>query len=95
MSSGLKPFTKSCRFYYKILIIMPGNLLTGPQKFAFHYITFFLFTLGCLLTAVYSRFSIENVVFNNIIFKENVDYIIFPLKIVCFKALHKSLPLTL
>lgn len=72
---------------------MPGNLLTGPQKFAFHYIIYFIFTLGCLLTAVYSRFSIENVLFNN--FKENADYIIFPLKIECFKALYKSLPLTL
>lgn len=72
---------------------MPGNLLTGPQKFAFQYGIFFIFTLGCLLTAVYSQFSTENVVCNN--FKENAGYIIFPLKIECFKVLYKSLSLTL
>ena len=46
MSSGLKPFTELCRFYYKILIIVPGNLLTVPQKFAFHYIIYFIFYFG-------------------------------------------------
>ena len=69
---------------------MPGNLLTGPQKFAFHYIIYFIFYFG-MSTDLYSQFSIKNVVFNT--FKENADYIIFPLKIECFKALHKSLTL--
>ena len=58
MSSGLKPFTESCRFCYKILIIMPGNLLTGPQKFAFQYIIYFIFYFG--MSTACSIFTILN-----------------------------------